>query len=110
MIIRNLQKSIQEKIGKGKTILLLGARQVGKSTLLRNLFEDEKNILWLDAENPDIPELFKNATNTSLTRQFSNYKIVIIDEAQKIENIGSVLKLFTDYLKNTQEIATGLFL
>ncbi|MBK9482049.1 MAG: ATP-binding protein [Bacteroidetes bacterium] len=107
MIIRNLQKSIQAKIGKGKTILLLGARQVGKSTLLRNIFEDEKNILWLDAENPDIPELFKNATNTSLTRQFSNYKIVIIDEAQKIENIGSVLKLFTDYLKNTQVIATG---
>jgi hypothetical protein len=43
MIIRNLQKSIQAKMGKGKTILLLGARQVGKSTLLKQLFENEKS-------------------------------------------------------------------
>lgn len=107
MIIRTIEKSIKSKVGKGKTILLLGARQVGKSTILNRIFENEKNILWLDAENSDVPEMFKNTTSTKLKKLFSKYKIVVIDEAQKIENIGSVLKLFTDYLKETQVIATG---
>ena len=107
MIIRNVAKLIQEKIHKGKAIILLGARQVGKSTMLEQAFVNQKNILWLDAENADVPLMLEQATSTSLKNIYGKHKIVVIDEAQKIPNIGSVLKLSNDYLKNVQVIATG---
>ncbi len=107
MILRTIFHQLQEHFFQGKAIILLGARQVGKSTLLKNLTQNNYKTLWLDAENADIPNLFLNATSTSLKNIFSNYQVVIIDEAQKIPNIGTVLKLTTDYLKDIQIIATG---
>ena len=107
-IVRLAEKLIINDCFKGKAIILLGARQVGKSTLLRNLFKDQlKNMLWLDAENGDVISLFNNATSTRLKQLSNNYRIVIIDEAQKIPNIGNVLKLFTDHIPEVQVIATG---
>jgi len=107
-ILRLAEKLIINDCFKGKAIILLGARQVGKSTLLRNLFKDQlKNMLWLDAENGDVISLFNNATSTRLKQLSNNYRIVIIDEAQKIPNIGNVLKLFTDHIPEVQVIATG---
>ncbi len=107
MITRKIQKQIESKLFKGKAILLFGARQVGKSTLLNHIFKKEKKIIFLDAENPDVAPLLKDVTSERLITLFGKQKIVIIDEAQKIPNIGSVLKLFTDYLKNVQVVATG---
>jgi uncharacterized protein len=107
MIERSIYKSIKSKFGKGKAIILLGARQVGKSTLLQTIFEKEKSMLYLDAEEADVPVMFLNPTSTKLKKLFGKYKILVIDEAQKIENIGSVLKLCTDYLKETQVVVTG---
>ena len=107
-ILRLAEKLIINDCFKGKAIILLGARQVGKSTLLRNLFKDQlKNMLWLDAENGDVISLFNNATSTRLKQLSNNYRIVIIDEAQKISTIGNVLKLFTDHIPEVQVIATG---
>lgn len=107
-IVRLAEKLIINDCFKGKAIILLGARQVGKSTLLRNLFKDQlKNMLWLDAENGDVISLFNNATSTRLKQLSNNYRIVIIDEAQKISTIGNVLKLFTDHIPEVQVIATG---
>ena len=107
-IVRLAEKLIINDCFKGKAIILLGARQVGKSTLLRNLFKDQlKNMLWLDAENGDVISLFNNATSTRLKQLSNNYRIVIIDEAQKILTIGNVLKLFTDHIPEVQVIATG---
>jgi len=107
-ILRLAEKLIINDCFKGKAIILLGARQVGKSTLLRNLFKDQlKNMLWLDAENGDVISLFNNATSTRLKQLSNNYRIVIIDEAQKIPTIGNVLKLFTDHIPEVQVIATG---
>jgi predicted AAA+ superfamily ATPase len=107
MIERIIANNIKSKLNKGKAILLLGARQVGKSTLLKQIISNEVDVLWLDAENPDVELMFQNATNTRLQSLFGKYKIVIIDESQKIENIGSKIKLFTDHLKDIQIIATG---
>ncbi len=107
-ILRSAGTLLKADCFKGKAIVLLGARQVGKSTLLKNLFTNTQNkILWLDAENADVSAIFTNATNVRLTQIAGNNNIVIIDEAQKIPNIGSVLKLFTDYLPDVQVIATG---
>lgn len=107
MINRVLEQNILNELFQKKAIVLLGARQVGKSTLLKHLFKETENILWLDAENTDVHAVFENATSKRLELYFENNKIIIIDEAQKINNIGSKLKLITDYLPEIQVIATG---
>jgi predicted AAA+ superfamily ATPase len=75
--------------------------------LLKNLLHDQTEVLWLDAENPDVSLIFENANATRLQSFFGNNKFVVIDEAQKIESIGSKLKLITDHLPEIQVIATG---
>lgn len=107
MISRTIVENIRNEFFQSKAIVILGARQVGKSTLLKNVFANQKDVLWLDAENPDVSLIFENATAIRLKSFFSQSKYVIIDEAQKIENIGSKLKLITDYIPEIQVIATG---
>jgi predicted AAA+ superfamily ATPase len=54
MIQREIRKSIEEKLFKGKVIILLGPRQVGKTTLLREIIKGKSDALWLNADDPDI--------------------------------------------------------
>ena len=107
MITRTIEQNIQDDLFKRKAIIILGARQVGKSTLLKSIFLKRDNVLWLDAEDSDLNLVFKDATSKRLELFFGKNTIVIIDEAQKIEHIGSKLKLITDHLPNIQVIATG---
>lgn len=107
MVDRQITQNIKQEFFQKKAIILLGARQVGKTTLLKTLFKEEDRVLWLDAENPDVHIIFQNASATRLKTFFENNKFVIIDEAQKIEHIGSKLKLITDYMPEVQVIATG---
>ncbi|MCL2650708.1 MAG: ATP-binding protein [Candidatus Azobacteroides sp.] len=107
MIKRILSQNIQNVLNKNKAIILLGARQTGKTTLLKQLFENQNNILWLNGDDADVQNLFANATSTSLRAAIGNYTIVIIDEAQRIENVGLKLKLITDQIPSLQLIATG---
>jgi predicted AAA+ superfamily ATPase len=107
MIERLLSQNIQNVLNKNKAIILLGARQTGKTTLLHQLFEHNKETLWLNGDDADVHNLFAHATSTSLRAVISNYATVIIDEAQRIENIGLKLKLITDQIPNVQLIATG---
>lgn len=107
-VLRILAPVLLADCNQQKAIILLGARQVGKSTLLKQVFGDTaRSTLWLDAENADVPPLFENITHTRLLQLMGNYKVVIIDEAQKIPHIGSVLKLMVDYMPAVQVIATG---
>ncbi|MDT8412329.1 MAG: ATP-binding protein [Vicingaceae bacterium] len=107
-IVRQIEQNIEKDFFKGKIIVILGARQVGKSTLIKMLPSCKSNdTLWLDGENSDVHELLKNVNSERLKQLASNNKIVVIDEAQKIENIGSILKLFADYNKDIQVIASG---
>ena len=107
-VLRQVVNEIERDFFKGKIIVLLGARQVGKSTLIRMLPSCQLNhTLWLDGENADVHQLFKNATSERLKQISGNNKVVVIDEAQKIDGIGSILKLFADYCKDIQVIASG---
>jgi uncharacterized protein len=105
-INRQIIRDLEKDSFKGKVIVILGARQVGKSTLIKMLTEKQK-VLWLDGENADVHLLLENYNNERLAQIAGNHKIIVIDEAQKINNIGSILKIFADYLKDIQVIASG---
>jgi predicted AAA+ superfamily ATPase len=107
MIKRILGENIKRVLGKNKAIILLGARQTGKTTLLKELFSNNQNTLWLNGDESDVQNIFANATSTNLQAIVGNNKTVIIDEAQRIENIGLKLKLITDQIPNVQLVVTG---
>jgi len=107
MVERVLKKIIEGQLGKGKAIVLLGARQVGKTTLLQSLFGDSEEVLWLNGDELDVQLLFATISATRLKAIFGSKKIVVIDEAQRILDIGLRLKLITDQIKDVQLIATG---
>jgi uncharacterized protein len=108
MILRSLQASIQNRLFKGKAILIFGPRQVGKSTLVENILAHQAvEILHLNGDDADVREILTNTTATRLRSLIGNNKLVFIDEAQRISTIGLTLKLFTDQIKDVQVIATG---
>ncbi|HTO35768.1 MAG TPA: AAA family ATPase, partial [Flavobacterium sp.] len=107
MIQRILHEPLQSKLFKGKAIILTGARQIGKTTLLKSMFENQDKVLWLNGDETDVQQLFESVTSTRLKAFFGSKKIVVIDEAQRIQDIGLRLKLITDSIPEVQVIATG---
>lgn len=107
MIGRILQKSLEDKLFKKKAIIITGPRQIGKTTLLKSVFSQNEDVLWLNGDETDVRTIFENISATRLKGIIGNKKIVIIDEAQRIADIGIRLKLITDTFSDIQLIATG---
>lgn len=108
MITRLLQSSLEKRLFKGKAVLLFGARQTGKSTLAEVLLSGlNEEWLTLNGDDADVRDILSGTTATKLKAIIGNKKIVLIDEAQRIKNIGLTLKLITDQIKDVQLIATG---
>ncbi len=107
MIARQLESEILKNINDQKIIVLLGARQVGKTSLLIKLTEKQDKVLWLYGDDADTREYFQDTNATKLKNLIGNNKIVVIDEAQRIENIGLCLKIIHDQIKNVKVLATG---
>ena len=107
MISRILYSKIEESLFKGKAIILFGARQTGKTTLLTSLFEENKKVLWLNGDEPDIQAYFREINSSRLKAIIGNHKIIVIDEAQRLEEIGLRLKLITDQMQDIQLVVTG---
>lgn len=108
VIIDRIQAAkIQSLIGSGKAITLMGARQVGKSTILHSLLGEDSRVLWLNGDEDDVRSMFENISSTRLKAIIGSKTIVVIDEAQRIRDIGLKLKLITDQIQGVQVIATG---
>lgn len=107
MITRELKKSIQSQLGSGKAIILMGARQVGKSTLISELLPELEDYLLLNGDDADVQSILDNASSTRLDILLKGKKYLVIDEAQRIEDIGLKLKRIIDQVKGVQVIATG---
>jgi len=107
MIQREIDTIIRKKLYSGKAIILLGARQVGKTTILKKIVEEYPDSIWFNGDDPDTISLFETISSSRLQAIFGNKKLVVIDEAQRIQDIGIKLKLITDQIKSTQLIATG---
>ncbi len=104
---RYAQDSIKNWFYKGKALVITGARQVGKTTMLQNMLSSEPNVLWLNADEAIIRERLKNPDLNSLKGLIGNYRMVVFDEIQRIPNAGLLLKLLVDNFKEVQFIATG---
>jgi len=81
---------------------------VGKTTLLQAIMKESENkVLYLNCDEPDIRPMLGNASSTSLKALVGNNALILIDEAQRVKNIGLTLKLLVDNFKEIQIIATG---
>ncbi len=107
MIERILKDKICQNLSLKKMIILLGARQVGKTTLLNELYKGQKDLLIFNGDEPDTREMLSHVTSTHLRNLFYDAKIVLIDEAQLIPDISITLKLIADYIPDVRLFVSG---
>lgn len=108
MYQRTIEKSIKDKLFKGKVVIIYGPRQVGKTTLSKKIMnESGVKTLYLQADIASSRDLISTPEPKQLKAVFGDAKLVVIDEAQNIQNIGSILKTFVDTYPEVQVIATG---
>lgn len=106
MITRTLQKQLEARLFKGKAILLTGARQVGKTTLLKQLLLGRPH-LFLDGDDPVVRKLLEAPNTEEIRRLVGKHQLVFMDEAQRIPGIGVTLKIITDQLPEIQLLVSG---
>jgi predicted AAA+ superfamily ATPase len=105
---RTIQNEIEKALFKGKVAVIYGARQVGKTTLVRMIQEKySMESLYLNCDEPDIRSALSEKTSTELQRLLGLNTLIVIDEAQRVKNIGITLKLLVDNFPDIQVIATG---
>lgn len=108
LIRRTIYNSIKSALFKGKAIIITGARQVGKTTLLKTLAEEYKDQhIYLNCDEPDIREILTDATSTKLKAIFGSKKLILLDEVQRVDNIGITIKLIVDNFTDLQVVATS---
>lgn len=106
MIERKLKEIIDGKIDSGKAIIIIGPRQVGKTTLIETVLSD-KNYLFFDGDDPTSRALLTNPNTEQLKDLIKDKPYVFVDEAQRIENVGITLKIIVDRIKSTQLLVSG---
>ena len=109
-IQRTAYNEVIKNLFKNKVIIVYGARQVGKTTLINKIKEYADNkykTAYFNCDEPDIRQAFTDKTSTELKNFIGSNKLIIIDEAQRVKNIGLTLKLLIDNYKDVQIIATG---
>ena len=108
MIERKLKKIIDNQLFNNKAIVIVGPRQVGKTTLLRKLFkESTRRVLSLNCDEPEVQAMLTATNVAKLKAIIGDNELVVIDEAQKVDNIGLTLKLIVDNFDGVQVVATG---
>ena len=106
MYNRDLKETIEGKINKGKAIILIGPRQVGKTTLIKAVIDTKKH-LFLDGDDSTVRNLLNSPNTEQIKSIVGSNKLIFIDEAQRIEGIGLTLKIITDQFKDIQLLVSG---
>jgi len=109
-IERDLKAVLDSKIGKGKVLLLIGPRQVGKTTLLKNILtsvSSEKKVQFWNCDESDVRQFLSEANSAKLKSFVGNSDFIVIDEAQRVKDIGLTIKLLHDSFPNVQLAVTG---
>uniref|UniRef100_UPI0040495C80 ATP-binding protein n=1 Tax=Flavobacterium sp. TaxID=239 RepID=UPI0040495C80 len=104
---RDLKQNLHNHWNSGKVLILIGPRQVGKTTLIRSMCELEGEFLFINGDDAEDRLLLDNAGERKLRSIIGNYKTVFVDEAQRISNIGMLLKIIHDQIKEVRLIVSG---
>ncbi|MBL7826854.1 MAG: ATP-binding protein [Saprospiraceae bacterium] len=108
MIARTHQQNISQWLGKGKAIIIIGPRQVGKTTLVRETIQKlGGSALWLTGDDPATRAQLDQISLARLQSLIGRNHLIVVDEAQRFTNIGLTLKLITDHLPEVQLFVTG---
>ena len=107
MIDRCIENNLRKTLESGKAVVLLGPRQVGKSTLTNMLFASQEGVKWFTGDDPADREALTNVSLNRLRLIIGTSGTVVIDEAQKIPGIWETMKLITDHLHGVRLLATG---
>ncbi|MBT3209072.1 MAG: ATP-binding protein [Bacteroidetes bacterium] len=106
-IDRIIQEKIENNLFKGKVMIIYGARRVGKTTLSKQILSKYTKSKYINCELLQ-NKIALETTNSELLLNFlGGYQLIVLDEAQYINNIGLILKIITDTFPNLQIIATG---
>lgn len=106
-IKRDAEEQVKKALSNGLVAIIYGARQVGKTTLAKQILNSEPDSLYLNCDDPVVVASLSNKSAIELKSNIGNAKLVVIDEAQRVENIGITLKLIHDTYPEIQLIATG---
>ncbi len=107
MIQRVLKQQLEQRWDSGKAIIVLGPRQVGKTTLLKQICEEKGNYLFLNGDESAVVEALENASETKLRQIIGSKDILFIDEAQRVRNVGLSLKIITDQIPEVKLLVSG---
>ena len=107
MYPRSILQLIHLWLNSKEILIIYGARQVGKTTLLKMLFENFKDSVILNCELPNVTEILESNDLSAIRALFSGKRIIAFDEAQTLSNIGKLLKLIYDEMPEFKIIATG---
>jgi len=107
-IERKLKKTLEQFLFKGKIIIVYGPRQVGKTTLCKELiakYGSERS--YVDCEIIEKKQALEDQNPDRLRKFLGDGKFFVLDEAQKVSDIGTSLKLLVDTYPDIQIVATG---
>lgn len=109
MINRANNLQFKQWMFRGKVLILIGSRQVGKTTLISEISKNftQEEVLFVNCDESDVRAVLENSSSTAIKAFIGSKKLFIIDEAQRVNGIGLTLKLIADTLKEVQVIATG---
>lgn len=106
MINRILEEKIEKELFKGKIIIVYGARQVGKTTLVKKILEKHEGS-YFNCETLSVQDALSKPEPKLIKVFLGDVPVIVLDEAKKIENIGTILKILIDAYPDMQIIATG---
>jgi predicted AAA+ superfamily ATPase len=107
MVERLLNQVLKDRWNSGKVLVLLGPRQVGKTTLLKSLCAEQGSYLYLNADDPVVAGQLANVGEGQLRRIIGSNTTVLIDEAQRVANIGLTLKIIHDQIPEIRLLVSG---
>jgi predicted AAA+ superfamily ATPase len=109
MFYRKIERLVKNSLFQKKALIILGARQTGKTTLVKNILQTlpDYQTTYLNCDETVTRETLIEPSLVELGRIVSDNKIVVIDEAQRVKNIGLTLKLMVDNFPDCQLIVTG---
>lgn len=107
MIVRKIQQQVMSTLNQGLVSIVYGARQVGKTTLAKQIAKNYKKPLYLNCDDPTVVSSLTEKSAIELRSYIGDSDLVIIDEAQRVENIGISIKLIHDTYPEIKLLVTG---